>query len=721
MLATLSPMTPEHDAHSHSVRFYDRDAPLLQEVTGFLDDALRAGGLGVAIATEPHRAELNRLLCGFGGPRGSWYSGQLVVLDAAETLELFMIDGRPDAGRFEATIGPVLAGAPAGKPVHAFGEMVAVLSERGEYEAALALEALWNDLATRYKFSLFCAYPRRLFSSHDSSQAFQHICASHTHTLGLLDEPAAAPDGVNGEEAGRLRQQVLALQVEVERRRRSEQTLRQREAELAEFLDNASEGIHKVAADGTVLYANPAELEMLGYRWDEYVGHNIAEFYLDQDLICRIIQRLQRGEALHDQAAVLRCKDGSPRPVLIYSNGRFEGEELRYTRCFTRDASERVALDRALAEREQLLQSLSEASRAKDEFLAMLGHELRNPLSPIVTALQLMRMRGDTATGREQAIIQRQVDHMVRLVDDLLDVSKITRGKIELKREHADVQAVLMKAVEQAGVLLEQRSHRLDIDVEPGLSCECDPVRLAQVVANLLTNAARYTDVGGHIRLRARAESPQRLAISVADNGSGIAPDLLPKVFELFFQGERSVDRAEGGLGIGLALVRSLVELHGGTVEAASAGRGRGSEFIVRLPWHDASTAPAEAPQQDLLAQPSTGKRVMLVDDNVDAAETLGYLLRAYGHEVIVFHDPAAALARVAELRPHAAVLDIGLPVMDGYELGARIRAVCGEDCLLVALSGYGQETDKARSNAAGFRCHLVKPVPPEQLLQVLA
>jgi PAS domain S-box-containing protein len=835
------------EASEHSVRFYERDQEVLAEVADYLDSALRSGGLAVAIATEAHRADLTRRLSGFGGT--NWYPGNLVMLDAAETLERFMVDGAPEPARFVETIEPLLGGCEASKPRHAFGEMVAVLCERGQYEAALALEALWNDLLARHRFSLFCAYPKRLFASGTQARLFRHVCAAHTSVTAWGRERDGAAGEVVPSEAA-LREQTLALQREIELRRSAEQTLRQREQELSDFLEDASEGIHKVAADGTILYANRAELHLLGYEWDEYVGRNIANFYVDQDLIADILGRLQRGEELRDQAAILRCKDGSQKPVLIYSNACIEKGQLRYTRCFTRDASERVARDQALEqrndlilqapvgaalltgqelrfelaneaycamvcrhdivgrtlvevfpelrgspsesllhevmrngqvhttdehsatidlgqgpeerffkltlqpmrspqgsvsgiivvavditdhirarqalersgkEREELLAALREASRAKDDFLAMLGHELRNPLSPIVTALQLMRMRGDTGTSREQAIIQRQVDHMVRLVDDLLDISRVIQGKIELKRDRADIASVLAKAVEQASMLLEQRGHNLKIDVQAGLQCQCDAVRVAQVVANLLTNAARYTEPGGDILLRAWRDADGHLAVSVRDNGAGIAPEMLKRVFELFYQGERGLDRAEGGLGIGLALVRSLTELHGGTVEALSEGPGHGSEFIIRLPWIDCDD-PAGTDHGAPLASvhDTSTKRVLLVDDNKDAGETMAEFLRMYGYQVEAFADPVSALERLTQIRPEVALLDIGLPVMDGYELGRRIAEACGSSCLLIAMTGYGQEADKARSQAAGFRHHLVKPVAPQELLDLL-
>lgn len=841
---------------AHEVRFYDEDEGLLDEVAEFLDSALRAGGTAVVIATAPHRLELARRLSGFGGAdrdRLGGFDKRLVMLDAAETLQRFMVGERPDAVLFEAAVGPVLSAAAAGAPIHAFGEMVALLCAEGNYDGALQLESIWNQAARRYSFSLFCAYPWQHFSSPERTHAFQQVCSAHSRVLNALDLAAdRSASGFASATLADLQQQTRALQAEVDRRKRAEETLRQRERELSDFLNNASEGIHKVAADGTILYANRAELEMLGYRWEEYVGRNIAEFYSDGALIEDILRRLKAGEVLRDQPASLRCKDGGFKPVLICSNGYFEGGELRYTRCFTRDASERVARDEALKqrdslimqapvaaalllgpqlrfelanaaycemvgqqdivgrpfrevlphlrggpmeglllevmrsgrpycaesqsmdvdtadgparrffqltlqpmrspagdvegvivvaadvtqqasarealleaarERERLLEELRDASRAKDEFLAMLGHELRNPLSPIVTALQLMRMRGETGTAREQGVIQRQVDHLVRLVDDLLDISRITRGKIELKRELCDVQAVLAKAVEQASMLLEQRSHQLAITVQPGLRCVCDPVRIAQVVANLLTNAARYTDAGGMIELDCQAEDDGRFAIRVRDNGQGIAPEMLPHIFELFYQAPRGIDRAEGGLGIGLALVRSLVELHGGTVEARSEGTGRGSEFIVRLPLVQqlSEHASASAAGAGSLPAEATGRRVLLVDDNVDAAETTAQWLRAHGHQVAVHSDPVSALRAVEAVRPEVALLDIGLPVMDGYELGARIRAACGPSCYLVAVTGYGQDTDKERARHAGFDCHLVKPAAPQQILLAIA
>ncbi len=383
----------------------------------------------------------------------------------------------------------------------------------------------------------------------------------------------------------------------------------------------------------------------------------------------------------------------------------------------TAQVGARRAMERAGDEREKLLAALEAASRVKDEFLAMLGHELRNPLAPIVTALQVIKHRGAGTLTREHHIIERQVNHLVRLVDDLLDVARITRGEIELRREPTDVAAVVAKAIEMADYLLDKRGHRLTLDLPTGpLLCDGDPVRVAQIVANLLTNAARYTDPGGHIGLSARAEAGQ-VVIRVKDDGIGISAELLPRLFDLFVQGKRATDRSEGGLGIGLALVKNLVAMHGGEVLAVSEGPGRGSEFIVRLPL--AGAAQERPRPAEPVAGASTG-RVLVVDDNVDAAEVIGILLASFGYEVALAHDAFGALDRVASFRPDVAILDIGLPVIDGYELAGRIRAdPRNAACRIFALSGYGRGTDPRASEGA-FEHHFLKPVDIDELVAYL-
>ncbi|HEX7836797.1 MAG TPA: ATP-binding protein, partial [Kofleriaceae bacterium] len=354
------------------------------------------------------------------------------------------------------------------------------------------------------------------------------------------------------------------------------------------------------------------------------------------------------------------------------------------------------------------------ANRAKDEFLAILGHELRNPLAPILTALHLMRLRDGDHLARERAVIERQAQHLVRLVDDLLDVSRITRGKIELKKQRVEVADVVARAIEMASPLLEQRRHDLRVEVpSQGLAVDADPDRLAQVVSNLLTNAAKYTEQGGRITLAASAGHGE-IAIRVEDTGIGIAPEMLPRVFEMFVQERQALDRSRGGLGLGLTIVRSLVAMHGGSVEVRSEGHQRGAEFLVRLPAAVPATHDADAIARSPGAAPrptGSGGRILVVDDNEDAADLLAAALEAMGHTVRVAHDGPEALKVAAGFGPDVAVLDIGLPVMDGYELARRLRELPGLERLhLVAVTGYGQDADRRRSAEAGFAAHFVKP-----------
>jgi signal transduction histidine kinase/ActR/RegA family two-component response regulator len=373
----------------------------------------------------------------------------------------------------------------------------------------------------------------------------------------------------------------------------------------------------------------------------------------------------------------------------------------------------RKSLERGQAEREALLEALQAASRAKDEFLAMLGHELRNPLAPILTALELMRLRGATGAERERAIIERQVRHVVGLVDDLLDVSRITRGTLELKPRHVALAGLVAQAIEQASPLIEQRRHRLRLDVPDDLPVFGDPGRLSQVVANLLTNAAKYTEPGGDIEIAA-GRHETGLWIRVRDTGIGIDPELLPHVFDAFTQAGQRIDRAQGGLGLGLTIVKSLVEAHAGSVTMHSEGPGRGTECTIRLPL-----APADPPVSSLdppplpATTPVAGNcRVLLVDDNGDAADSLAAALAALGHQVEIAYDAPAALDLAGRFVPDVALLDVGLPVMDGYELAGRLRRQDGWGAVrFAALTGYGRPEDRSRTDAAHFDVHLVKPI----------
>ncbi|HEV2612623.1 MAG TPA: ATP-binding protein [Noviherbaspirillum sp.] len=392
--------------------------------------------------------------------------------------------------------------------------------------------------------------------------------------------------------------------------------------------------------------------------------------------------------------------------------------QLAFLRAASSLAATGLQAARANYEREQ-------ASRAKDEFLAMLGHELRNPLAPITTALELLKLRESGGLPREYHIIERQARHLSRLVDDLLDVTRITRGKIELRREVVDLKLVLARALEDTGLLFVEQQHALDVELpEESVWVYGDAVRLAQVFSNLLTNAAKYTDPGGHVKVRLQAGGLVS-RVSVQDNGSGISPDLLPRLFNSFEQGSATIERSKGGLGIGLALVKNFVELHGGSVTVASDGVGKGSEFTVILPV----LSNDRQPQAPISTGPgheagsgTRAARILLVDDNADALNSISQYLSYRGHDVRATGDPIEALSIAADFHPEVAVLDIGLPVMDGYALAGELRKRAETRGMrLIALTGYGQAKDAEKSLAEGFDVHLVKPVQLVELDRAIA
>ncbi len=977
-------------SHPHAVQFYETDAFLVDAVTRFVADGLAIGEPAVVIATAAHRALIAQRLAATGiDVARAIERGRLVMLDALDTLASFMIDGTPDRERFFATVGGTLdriATATGATRARAYGEMVDHLWRSGQPAAAIRLEELWNELRAQRDLSLLSAYVM------DSFYAVPPNCERHSQVLA---PERSRPDHVTALVAEITRRTELELAL-----RTSEQAARAAVAELEDFLENAVVPIHRVAPDGIIQWANRAELELLGYTADEYVGTSVENLHVDPAVPADIFARLRRGETVRDVEVQVRAKDGTMRWLQVSSAVQRRGDAIVATLCFSRDVTalkqaeaDRDAIDHAMklvtaeleldrlvkrlteeaarlchaehgeflsdpgapsvalaskleipvvgpageslgrlvfghsqpnkftarcerlltaiarqastailnarlyeaeraartaaetAERQTAIlhrvtsalsralgadeaakiviheartligaeagsvllldedgaferliidgaplpppdqlrdltiganmpvceaartgqlvwvagadaiatryphlvalrdavgavtwgavpivfegrtlgsigfrcskeQQLSDeertillaigrqcgqalerarlteltqaaradaerANRAKDEFLAMLGHELRNPLAPILTAVQLMRLRGDDTSVREQHIIERQVAHLIHLVDDLLDISRITRGKVQLDKRPLHAGAIVTKAVEIASPQIADRNHRITVTTpDEELWIEGDETRLCQVVSNLLTNAAKYTPPGGTITVDV-VRDDDRIEIRVRDNGTGIAPELLPRIFDLFVQGERRCDRSQGGLGLGLAIVRSLVAMHRGSVRAYSAGLGCGSEFVVRLPLLDVSKPPSHDSERNLRRAPVTARRILVVDDNEDAGSLLGEMLRSVGHEVVVTYDGPSALEALAHFTPEIAILDIGLPVMDGYQLALALRTRLGS-VRLMALTGYGQEQDRARSQQAGFAAHFVKPVGLDKLLAAI-
>jgi len=492
-------------------------------------------------------------------------------------------------------------------------------------------------------------------------------------------------------------------------------------AQLAAIVESSQDAIVGKTLDGIITSWNAAAERVFGYKADEIIGQNIIKLIplerrAEENMI---LTRLRRGERIESYETERLRKDGSRVELSLTispvrdSEGRIIGASK-----IARDIGAARATERELRRREEQLRA---ASQRKDEFLAVLAHELRNPLAPIANTLEALRIGGidQNMAGELLAVANRQLQHLVRLVDDLMEISRITRDAIELRKELLPLQAAVQSAIEISQVLIAERKHRLEVDLQPErLMVNGDRTRLAQIVANLLNNAAKYTPEGGRIRVQLTREGDHAV-VRVSDNGAGIPADMLGRVFEMFTRLDRALERTQGGLGIGLALVQRLAQLHGGTVEAHSEGLGRGSEFVVRLPL--ALEKPAEvssAKQEPELP----GCRMLIADDNRDAARVLSLLLRTLGQDVHVAHDGEQAIAKAAQLKPDLILLDLGMPVLSGYEAARRIRREpWGKDPVLVAVTGWGQEHDKARTKAAGFDHHLVKPVTAAVLKELLA
>jgi PAS domain S-box-containing protein len=571
-----------------------------------------------------------------------------------------------------------------------------------------------------------------------------------------------------------LSQKIAELDREIQQRVRVEKELREQREWLGVTLASIGDAVIVTDTAGGVMFMNPVAETLTGWTQEEALGQPL-------DQVFTLIDEKTRQPVESPVARVLRAEGivGLPPQSLLIARHGAEiaiddsaapigrnGDSIRGIVLVFHNIEERRRLERELRQRAE---ELTRADRQKNEFLAMLAHELRNPLAPIDSALEVLRQGNSEEHEREAdldraiEIMSRQVRHMARLVDDLLDVSRITRGKIVLRRALVAPQVIAAHAVESVQPLITARRHELLVMLppsEPAVLLNADPARLEQVLCNLLNNAAKYTKEGGRIRLSAAVEDEGRsLAFRVSDNGIGIAPDVLPSVFELFRQADRSLDRAEGGLGIGLTLVRTLVALHEGTVEAHSAGIGQGSEFVVRLPlspwervpegrvradatqplspWERvpegrvradatpsavASEGPVRASAPPGAAAPARRRRVLVVDDSTDSAESLARLLRRWGHEVHLAYDGSSALAAARATAPEVVLLDIGLPGMDGYEVARRLRQDPDhEDIVLIALTGYGQANDRRQTHDAGFDQHLIKPVDPSFLRTLLA
>ena len=503
-------------------------------------------------------------------------------------------------------------------------------------------------------------------------------------------------------------------------RKRAEEDVRRSREALNSLVDQAPFGIYIVDSELKIAQMNARSQAGAFFNVRPVIGRDLAEVMrilwpepVAAEIIAAFERTLETGEAY-------RSRDfSSPRA----DTDNVESYEWELHRITLPDGRPGVVSYYFDSTRLRMAEhALREADRRKDEFLATLAHELRNPLAPIRNGLQILRSTelDPAAAPQVHEMLERQVNHLVRLVDDLMEVARVTRGRIELRKEPVDLGAMLKSAVETSRPLIEAAHHELTVTVpEEPVTLVADPVRLAQIIANLLNNASKYTDEGGQISLTGRREGDHAV-VSVCDSGIGIPVDVLPRVFDLFAQADRTYQRAQGGLGIGLTLVRTLVELHGGAVAAKSEGLGRGSEFIVRLPL-GVDSAERRNPQPGKREAVFASQRILVVDDSRDAAESLAMLLESLGADVQTASDGPAALDELEAFRPSVMLLDIGMPGMDGLEVARRARQRAeGRDLTLIALSGWGQEEDRRRSREAGIDYHLVKPVNLDELGQLL-
>jgi PAS domain S-box-containing protein len=818
----------------HVVQFYETDTFLVRVVADFLAPAITSREGALLIATPEHREGIEQELAVRGIDFVSAIGdGTYRALDAAATLRLFMVDGLPDAARFAQTVGTAVESlSRAGRCPRAFGEMVALLWTEGRRDAAIQLEQMWNELRDKHAFSLLCGYPIAGFAREGFGASFLEACGTHSHVM-----PAEGLLGTDDRYGGApiLQRKTAALEAEIAHRKGVEKALLQRERDFSDFLENAMEGLHRIGPDGTILWANAAEMKLLGYTSEEYIGRKIADFHVDPVDVARIQEALLQGEKVHNFPARMRCKDGSVRHVLIHANARIDQGRLLYTRAYMRDvtdqerararlaaivessddaivsktlegvivswnkAAERLfgyseqeavgrpitmlippdrlheekmilsrlangehvdhfetirirkdgrpvevsisvapvrdssgkvigasKIARNMSERRQVEGELRQAkfaaeraAQAKDQFLAVLSHELRTPLTPVTLAIDAIK--NDPATPvkfqGDLEMIQRNIGMETRLIDDLLDLSRVISGKMTLKKEEIALHALVRNAVEMVRSDTEEKRQTVQLCLDaPCDQVRGDSVRLHQVVWNLLKNAVKFTPGGGRIVVRTRHSDGPLLSLEVEDSGVGIDAAVLPNIFNPFDQGG-TANRQFGGLGLGLAISQAIVGLHGGSIRAHSDGQGRGARFTIELPCsaHAKTPAPTEGIESEVASAGSSPVRLLLVDDHRDTLEMLKRLLSRSGHTVTTADSLAQAVHCLATGRFDILISDIGLPDGSGHEV-MRLARQGNPEVRGIALTGFGMAHDIQRSEDAGFDVHLCKPIDYSQL-----
>jgi len=751
----------ETDAFEHVVQFYQADPSLSDSLARFIGDGLAAGEAGIVVATREHREELERRLRAEGVDLDAARAADAyVALDAEATLARIMRDGMPDPQRFADAIGPEVAhAARGGRGVRVFGEMVGLLLAGGDASAALRLEDLWNELRRTLAFRLFCAYPLERLDGHGLAHPIAEVCARHSRVIPAAARPADA------------RERLGELEAQVEDLRRLHET----SARLTSLLDLESVLREVLRAAMAVQQAGRGLLSLgdpegpglrLGVHAgldDEFLRHvekippgrgGCGTAYLERR---RVVVEDTEADPLYApyreaaRRAGFRSCHSTPLisghgdtigvlSVLFEEPHRPSDREIRLMDLYARiaaDAIENARLHQRLQQelddrrrslvREHAARAEAEtANRMKDEFLATVSHELRTPLNAILGWSHILRWgKPDEPTvARGVEVIERNAQTQAHLIEDILDASRVITGSLRLNRGPVDLANVINAATDSVRLGAEGKGIQLAVILDPAARhLVGDASRLQQVVWNLLSNAIKFTASGGRVEVRLERADGQA-QIRVTDTGEGVAAEFLPFIFDRFRQADSTITRRHGGLGLGLAIVRNLVELHDGSVQAESAGEGYGSSFIVRLPLAARAEGADAGPAADASRPALQGTQILVVDDDQDALDMLALVLTEAGAAVRTAASATEALALLRWIRPDVLVSDLAMPDEDGYSLIRNLRAIereSGRETPAVALTAYVRVQDRARAEAAGFNVFVEKPVDPHELIAVLA
>ena len=755
---------PERELYEHSVQFYETDPALSDSLTSFIASGLTAGDACIVVATPEHRGELERRLRATGiAVDAARAAGTYVPLDADETLGRIMVDGTPDPARFAEVIGGELTrAARGGRGLRVFGEMVGRLLARGQVAATVGLEDLWNELRRTLEFRLFCGYSLAEVDERGLAGPIAEVCARHSRVIPAGD---GVPDGTARGRLGELETQIEDL------RRLHETSLR-----LTSLLDVESvlrevlRAAMAVQATGLGLLSL-CDAEQPGLRLgvhagldDEFLRHveevppgggACGTAYAERRRVVvedtevdpifapyREAARRAGFRACHSTPLISRRGDTiGVLSVLFAEPHRPSDRETRLMDLYARiatDSIENARLRQRLQEeledrrrsltREHSARAEAEtANRMKDEFLATVSHELRTPLNAILGWSHILRWGkpDETTVARGVEVIERNAQTQAQLIEDILDASRVITGSLRLNRGPVDLSTVINAAADSVRAGAEAKGIQLAVILDPAARhAQGDASRLQQVVWNLLANGVKFTAAGGRVEVRLERVDGQA-QITVTDTGEGVAAEVLPFIFDRFRQGDATITRRHGGLGLGLAIVRTLVELHEGTVRAESAGEGYGASFIVRLPLAEKIAETRTGPAAGNGNRPALqGAQILVVDDDPDALEMLTVVLTEAGAAVRTAASATEALALLRWIRPDVLVSDLAMPDEDGYSLIRNLRALeraSGRETPAVALTAYVRVQDRARAQAAGFNVFVEKPVDPEELIAVLA